>query len=307
MSKAADGKNTVVYAAGGVVWRENSAGDVEVVIVHRPRYDDWTLPKGKVEPGETLISTAVREIKEETGYDVRLVRHLRMVSYDLRGPGRKHVHYWSAEAVGGSFTPNHEVDEIRWLPIEAAAEQLSFRLDQKVLATFEQLPARLDTVLLVRHAKAGRKSRYHGDDRLRPLEKVGRTQSEALLGQLLAFGPTHVHSADRVRCEQTVAPLADELGVSIISEPSLAEEAFNEDPKPGRRRIREIGCESGIHVVCSQGKVIPPLMKWWSAHDGVKLPPARNRKASVWVLSLLDGKLVAANHIDSPLPGSPGT
>jgi 8-oxo-dGTP diphosphatase len=307
VSKSAVGKNTVVYAAGGVVWRENSDGRVEVAIVHRPRYDDWTLPKGKVEPGETLISAAVREINEETGYDVRLGRHLRRVSYDLRGPGRKHVHYWSAEVVAGGFTPNHEVDEIRWLPVESASEDLSYRLDQKVLATFAELPARLDIVLLVRHAKAGRKSRYHGDDRLRPLEKVGRTQAEALLGQLLAFGPTHVHSADRVRCEQTVAPLADELGVPTIIEPSLAEEAFIEDPKPGRRRIREIGSESGIHVVCSQGKVIPPLLKWWSAHDGVKLPPARNRKASVWVLSMWEGKLVAANHIDSPLPGNPGT
>lgn len=304
MSKSTGRGNAVVYAAGGVVWREGTSGDTEVALVHRPRYDDWTLPKGKVEPGETLISAAVREIGEETGFQVRLGRHLRMVSYDLRGPGRKHVHYWSAEVTAGSFEANHEVDELRWLPVDSAEEQLSYRLDRKVLATFRQLPARLDVLLLVRHAKAGRKSRYHGDDRLRPLEKVGRAQAEALLSQLLAFGPTEVHSADRVRCRQTVAPLADELGVVIQDEPTLSEEAFGDDPKSGRRRIREIGQSAGTHVVCSQGKVIPPLLKWWAAHDEVRLPAARNRKGSFWVLASLDGKLVAASHVDSPIAPS---
>ncbi|ORM29144.1 bifunctional NUDIX hydrolase/histidine phosphatase family protein [Williamsia sp. 1135] len=304
MSKSAGRTATVVYAAGGVVWRETPAGDVEVALVHRPRYDDWTLPKGKVEPGETLISAAVREIGEETGYQVQLGRHLRRVSYDLRGPGRKHVHYWSAEVTAGSFVPNHEVDELRWLSADSAEDMLSYRLDRQVLGTFRKLPARLDVLLLVRHAKAGRKSRYHGDDRLRPLDKVGRAQAEALLSQLLAFGPTAVHSADRVRCSQTVAPLADELGVVIEDEPTLSEEAFADDAKSGRRRIRDIGQATGTHVVCSQGKVIPPLLKWWAAHDELKLPAARNRKGSFWVLALLDGKLVAASHVDSPLASS---
>lgn len=301
MSKSASGNGAVIYAAGGVVWRENPDGEIEVAIVHRPRYDDWTLPKGKVEPGETFLSAAVREIGEETGYRVRLGRHVRMVSYDLRGPGRKHVHYWSAELVSGDFTPNDEVDELRWLSVESALSAISYHLDRKVLKSFQDLPAKLDVLLLVRHAKAGRKSRYKGDDRLRPLDKVGLAQAQALVSQLALFGPTDVHSADRVRCVETVAPLAVELDINIETEPSLSEEAFADDPKGGRRRIREIARSSGTHVVCSQGKVIPPLLKWWAAQDELKLPASRNRKGSFWVLCLHNGKLVDAYHVDSPM------
>ncbi|WP_279101156.1 NUDIX hydrolase [Gordonia bronchialis] len=290
-----------VWAAGGVLWRPTADG-VEVGIVHRPRYDDWTLPKGKGESGETLIDTAVREIAEETGYSVRLGRHLRDVSYDL-DHARKHVRYWSARAVGGEFEANHEVDDLRWLDVTKAPQHLSYALDRKILREFTRLPADLHTLLLVRHAKAGQRSRYRGDDRLRPLDKVGTAQAEALVGLLRAFGAQVLHAADRVRCRQTLEPLAAALRTDIESEPALSEEAYRADPSGAHKRIREIAAASGsVHAVCSQGKVIPPLMDWWSDHDGFPLPAARNRKGSVWVLSVHDGTVVAADHIASALP-----
>ena len=166
-----------VWAAGGVVWRPTSSGDVEVALIHRPRYDDWTLPKGKRESGENLVATAVREIAEETGCSTRLGRRLATVGYDVAA-GRKVVHYWSARWCAGEFAVNDEVDEMRWLSPEKAASTASFAADRKVLAEFTRLPADLHTVLVVRHAKAGRASRYRGDDRLRPLEKVGLLQAE---------------------------------------------------------------------------------------------------------------------------------
>ncbi|SIS07567.1 NUDIX hydrolase [Williamsia sterculiae] len=290
------------YAAGGVLWRTGSSGVVEVGLVHRPRYDDWSLPKGKTERGETLLATAVREIGEETGQQVRIGRHLTSVSYETNNHTHKHVEYWSARSVGGDFAPNEEVDELAWFSIADARKKLSYRLDVTVVDEFAALPADLHTMIVVRHAQAGRKSQYKGDDRLRPLDKTGRAQAEALVGQLLPFGPTALHAAERIRCEQTLAPTAVEAALEVQPEPTLSEEAYRDDPKAARRRISQIIGETGIHVVCSQGKVIPSLMSRIADEAGLQLPPADNRKASMWVLSFTGGVLVHADHQDSPLP-----
>ncbi|MFT4044989.1 MAG: NUDIX hydrolase [Gordonia sp. (in: high G+C Gram-positive bacteria)] len=294
-----------IWAAGGVLWREAAAGAIEIGVIHRPRYNDWTLPKGKLEPGETLIHTAVREIAEETGYHVRLGRHLRDVRYDIAN-GRKRVRYWSARAIGGSFDVNHEVDALKWVNTDTARTLLTYRPDRRVVAEFVRLPADLDTLVLVRHAKAGRRSRYRGDDKLRPLDTAGNTQAQALVPILSAFGVTTLHSADRTRCEQTLAPSAMALDVPIIRESALSEEAYRLDPAAAHDRIRELAADTNggkiIRAVCSQGKVIPPLMSWWTDHDDVVTPKARNRKASAWVIFTRHGRLVAADHVDSPLP-----
>lgn len=293
-----------MWAAGGVLWRTAPAGSgVQIGLVHRPRYDDWTLPKGKAEAGESIFRTAVREIAEETGFSTVLGRHLSRVAYDLNDHTVKKVHYWSARATGGEFVANHEVDEFDWFDLAKARRRLTYQLDRKILAQFASTPAQLHTFLLVRHAKAGRRSQYRGDDRLRPLDKNGRAQAEALTDVLEAFGAQRVHAADRVRCIQTVRPLADRLGTDVVVEPLLTEEAFAADPATTRERVVELACDTTyVRAVCSQGKVIPPVMSWWTHHDGVRLAPNRNRKASVWVVSMSDGDVVAADHIASPLP-----
>jgi 8-oxo-dGTP pyrophosphatase MutT (NUDIX family) len=125
-----------VWAAGGVVWRRSETGQREVLLVHRPKYDDWTLPKGKLAPGESAESAALREVAEETGLRCALGEELASTSYLDREGRTKSVRYWSMEPVDGAFLPNHEVDEVRWLPVPSALEALSYSRDRDVLASW---------------------------------------------------------------------------------------------------------------------------------------------------------------------------
>jgi 8-oxo-(d)GTP phosphatase len=290
-----------VLAAGAVLWRHNDdLSAPEVAVIHRPRYDDWSLPKGKVDPGETEPVTAVREVHEETGYSTILGRRLVAVSYTVDQSVKK-VRYWAARRVDGEFNPNGEVDELKWLPVAEALKQLEYPHDRKVLRRFAKQPVETKTLMIVRHGTAGSKSRYKGDDRKRSLDKHGRAQAESLVGVLLAFGGDVLYAADRVRCHQTLEPLAEELGTTIRDEPLLTEEAYPENRKAARHRILEIAAAGGTPVICTQGKVIPDLIAWWCERDGVRPDKSRNRKGSVWVMSLADGRLIAADHIGSPL------
>lgn len=301
----------VTPAAGAVLWRygngSNGAGRVEIAVVHRPRYDDWSLPKGKLDPGETAPVAAVRELAEETGCEAVLGRFLNRIEYDVAG-GRKTVDYYSAQASAGVFEPNDEVDELRWLTPEDAGRLLSYDGDAAVLRTFLAQPAELTTLLLARHAKAGSRSNWTGDDDLRPLSPAGQRQAEALWVLAAAFGPDRVLSAPRLRCVQTVRGVADELGVEVAQERSLSEEGFHADPEAGLTRMREIAAGGGTPLVCSQGGAIPSLVTMLAKRDGVTLADASedrvpSKKGSVWLLSFTaNGKLVAAHYLPTPLP-----
>ena len=163
----------IVLAAGGVLWRPgHRESAAEVAVIHRPRYDDWSLPKGKVDPGETEPVTAAREVFEETGHHVQLGRRIASVSYPIEQRTKK-VQYWSARSLGGSFAPNNEVDELIWLPVAAAIKKVSYPYDRKVLRRWAKQPADTKSVLIVRHGTAGSKSRFSGDDKIRPLGQEG--------------------------------------------------------------------------------------------------------------------------------------
>jgi 8-oxo-dGTP diphosphatase len=225
----------IINAAGGVVWRKRAGSGraeprVDVLIVHRPSYDDWTFPKGKVDPGEALQATAVREIAEETGLRVRLGPRLVQVSYPVAA-GTKVVDYWSARAVGDgstdTFTPNKEVDEIRWVGVREARELLTYKHDIQVLEDFRSLRERQGhrarTLIVVRHGKAASRADYD-DDLARPLTPVGVEQAATLVPLLSAYGVRRVVSSPAVRCAQTVEPYAHSISTFLEIDDRLAED-----------------------------------------------------------------------------------
>jgi 8-oxo-(d)GTP phosphatase len=288
------GRDADVVAAGGVLWRPGPAGGLQVALVHRPRYDDWSMPKGKLDKGEDAPTAAVREIGEETGWRAELGARLGEVRYRVPD-GRKVVHWWSARAVSGRFTANREVDQLRWLPADEAGPHLSYPHDRDVLDRFRALSPPPAPLLLVRHAKAGSRQDWQGDDDLRPLSRPGQAQAQALVGLLGLFGPVRVHSAPLVRCVDTVLPLATALGLTVIPEPALGDRGDDSDPEAAAARLRELAALPGPTVVCSQGGAIPDLV---TRLTGLVDPPAR--KASTWALGLVDGRVVSHDHYPPP-------
>ncbi|MFD7136946.1 NUDIX hydrolase [Streptomyces sp. NPDC059894] len=135
--------DTPVQAAGCVLWRRSPVGGgLEICLVHRPKYDDWSHPKGKLKRGEEAAAAAVREVAEETGCTARLGARLPTLRYLAQGRP-KEVHYWAAEAVSGTFTPNDEVDRVLWLPPTAAGSRLTQPRDRTLV------PALLTTLHLI--------------------------------------------------------------------------------------------------------------------------------------------------------------
>jgi len=292
-----------VLAAGGAVWRTRSDGLLETVVVHRPKYDDWSLAKGKLEPDERPLSAAVREVGEETGLAVVVGRRSIRTQYAVE-EGEKHVDYWLMQAVGGEFAPNAEVDELRWLPLPEAAELVSHEHDRAVLADLgrDDVPP-APTLLLVRHGSAGNKHDWDGPDELRPLDAKGRRQAARLAEVLPLFAPTAVLSAERIRCRETVQPLADRLGVDVLPCRELGEEEFSADPQAGLAVIEQLLAprnRPGVTVVCSQGGAIPSVLMAlgvrWEGVAGALWPPSA--KGSVWALGGRPGALAADYYRD---------
>jgi len=284
----------MVRAAGGVVVRREEGGRRLAAVVHRPRYDDWTLPKGKLLDGETEEQAAVREVEEEIGLRCALGRDLGSVSYRDSADRPKTVRYWVMEPLGGAFVPTDEVDELRWLPVEEVGAALSYPHDRALFETY-LASAGEATTYLVRHGKAGSRSAWTEDDRLRPLSKAGRRQADALVPIFRGLDVARVISSPYVRCIQTVRPLALDRGLPVETSEALAEGA----PLEGVLELVEVAAGTPT-VLCTHGDVVPAVVL--HLHErGVLLEGERDwKKGSVWALDRRDGQVVRARYDPPP-------
>lgn len=260
--------DTAVYAAGGVVWR-SVEGKIRVLIIHRTKYRDLTLPKGKVDPGEALAETAVREIREETGIAVRLGPPVGVSRYHLPSKKQKIVHYWAAEATDlairmSTFVPNKEIAALEWMGLKKARKSLSYPVDIEILDEFARLvdERAIDTFPLIalRHAKAVAREDWEGEDAARPLSARGKKQAHAIVGPLLAFGARRIVSSDARRCIRTVTPLSAAISRRIDPSRSLSQDAWEHGQADVRAVVGERVRARKPVVLCSHGPVLPDLL-----------------------------------------------
>jgi 8-oxo-dGTP diphosphatase len=268
-------------------------GKIEVALVHRPRYDDWTLPKGKLAAGETELAAAVREVEEELGSQVAVSRRITTITYPIDS-ARKRVTYWVMKHTAGEFEPNDEVDDVQWLRPKHARGALSYDVDREVLIDFMAVPVPESVIVLVRHARAGKRSEWHGPDAKRPLDESGREQARRLVEFLSAFAPTRVVSANLARCTETVQPLADSLGLTVAVDPAFSDEEYTATPTATETSLWSLAKPGKVTVVCSQGVTVPGLID--RVVRGTR--PSDTRKGDAWVLSIVDGTVVSADYYD---------
>ena len=278
-----------VYAAGGVVWRVVD-GKLRVLLVHRTKYRDITLPKGKVDPGEMLAETAAREVHEETGIRVSLGVPLGVSRYHLPNGRQKIVHYWSMRAKDraireSTFVPNKEIAALEWVGPRRALTRLSYPVDVEILEGFLRLfddgVRTTFPIVALRHGKAVSRSDWNKADALRPLLPRGRAQSTAIVGALRSFGVRKIVSSSATRCVQTVTPLAKALGRPITETDAISQDAW-EDGRADVRGVVGTRVAAGkAAVLCSHGPVLPEILEELALATGTVRSSAISDAASL--------------------------
>ena len=254
-----------IVAAGAVVTRAGK-NEIEFLLIFRKYRGDWTFPKGKVDPGEHLLTAAVREVREETGFAVSLGVPLPTQTYEVDGL-RKDSHYWVAQKLAGEFVPNDEVDEIAWLSFEQAKAKLTYKHDQEVLAAAANSIPTIPFIIL-RHTQSVKRGDWllssdalSEADTSRPLTAVGRMQANSLVGALAAFGAAELHSSDSRRCRDTVGPYATGRSLPVVLEKTVSEERHKDHPERAIARVKELAEIPRALVLCTHRPVLPAVME----------------------------------------------
>jgi 8-oxo-(d)GTP phosphatase len=259
----------VVLAAGAVCWREGADGEVEILLVHRAARADTSLPKGKVDPGETLPETAVREIAEETGLLIGLGAPLGVVAYTLPNGKPKEVSYWAAAVdelaiANSTFESNDEIERLSWMTIPAARAAMTYPHDVDIVDRFADLyaagHARTFAIIALRHGKAVPADHWDGPDATRPLLQRGVDQALSVAPGIAAFRPERLYSSPAERCQRTIAPSARLTGLEVRLKPAISQDAYTGDGAEVERMVSKRLRRQQSVVLCSHGPVLPQII-----------------------------------------------
>jgi len=230
--------------------------------VHRPKYDDWAWPKGKQDPGEHVTATAVREVVEETGVEIRLGRPLPRQLYLVSGGRSKHVHYWTGRVMGdadvSAYAANSEIDQVAWVGFDKARGMLTYADDVALLDLVEKHPKRTSALVVLRHARAQKRGSWDGPDEERPLTRDGRARARSLVPVLSAYGITRVLTSPSKRCVDTVAPYAEDHVLLLEELAGVAEEHWSQDSV--NETVAMLLAQKESAVLCSHRPVLPEIL-----------------------------------------------
>ena len=291
----------LIQAAGAVLWRKSDTSQLEIAVIHRPRYDDWSLPKGKVESGESHISAGYREIQEETGYESTFGPEIGTVVYKLEG-APKEVRYWAAAATVKTGTPNpQEVDEVLWLEPKKAKEKLSNKDDRAIVDFFLEFGVDTFPIILLRHAKALKRTEWDGDDGDRPLEHRGQLQAKRLLPIYLPYGISEVHTSDALRCIETIDLMTRLIEKTAIFSADLSEYGYAKDKEAPLDYVQDLMDRGISAIVCSHNPIIPKVVKKLVGKKYFKSMDRELEPAQAIVLHCRAGEVIACDWIDEPI------
>lgn len=294
-------QSPLIQAAGAVLWRKTDKSNLEIAIIHRPRYGDWSLPKGKVEEGESHISAGYREIQEETGFESIFGPEIGSVVYKLEG-APKEVRYWSAKATAKTGNPDpKEVDEVIWLEPTKAKEKLTNKDDRAIVDFFLEFGADTFPIILLRHAKALKRTDWDGDDGDRPLEHRGQLQAKRLLPIYMPYGISEVHTSDALRCIETIDLMARLIEKTPIFAADLSEYGFAKDKDAPLNYVQDLMDREISAIVCSHNPIIPKLVKKLVGKKYFKSMDRELEPAQAIVLHCRAGEVIACDWIDEPI------
>ena len=273
-----------VYAAGVVCWRE-AGKDIEVLLVHREKYDDWGFPKGKQDKGELLQETAVREVEEEAGIRIRLGRKLDVIQYKVGKSEDKFVSYWASKvtpkiAAKSKFVPNKEIARVEWHNLKSAKKLLSYSHDlellEKLIALSRKGQLETRSLIVLRHAKATPRSEWGNGEATRPLLPEGELQAKRLVTLLGSYGPNRLITSPWRRCLDTVKPYATISKRKLVKRSQITEFKSKKNPKQARQLMEDLFRDSKNALVCTHRPALPEVLEAVSSHaSGEMAEPIR--------------------------------